>query len=529
MKNLFLFPGQLAAVVEPTQLSTMLGSCVGVTIWDTKSGIGGLNHYLLPTPSAGEKPSPRYGSFAMKSLIDEVIAKGATKANLVARVYGGAAVLGNVSIGQKIGEKNIELALQVLAEAGIRVVDKNVGGNRGRKIHFNTQTGEVQHLVVGESTIASSASSSSAATPSMVDTSGFSALQVAKDVKVLVVDDSATVRTLFTRIFEKHGLKVVGAAANAFEAREMIVATKPDVITLDIEMPQMNGVRFLEKLMKHMPVPTVMVSSLGSQGDLAMDSLRLGAIEFVQKPSQSDPELLRQLGEMLVTKVRAAASSKLVAARPAVAIERGDSSHREAVRSSYSGQISGIFVSGNTGAPKSLQKMLANFTADSPPLVIAVSTLGAFLESFIADLKKSTKMTLRIATSSTMLTRGTAYFIPEGVHGRVSGTALHPTLTLEKGAPIQGQLPSGNVLLSSAAEVMGPAAVGVLLSGFGKDGVEGFEKIQAKGGLTLAEDPSTASFPFVSQTAIAEGLAAIVLGSDEIFSSIMDHRSRKSA
>ena len=520
MKSLFLFPGQLAAVNEPTQLSTMLGSCVGITLWDAKAGVGGLNHYLLPTPSVGEKPSPRYGSFAIKTLIDEVVAKGASRVNLVAKVYGGAAVLGNVSIGQKIGEKNIELALQLLGEAGIRIIEKNTGGNRGRKIHFNTQTGEVQHLLVGEGSTGAS---------SQVDTSGFTALQVAKDVKVLVVDDSATVRTLFTRIFEKNGLKVVGAAANAFEAREMIVATKPDVITLDIEMPQMNGVRFLEKLMKHMPVPTVMVSSLGSQGDAAMESLRLGAIEFVQKPSQSDPELLRQLGEMLVTKVRAAASSKFVAARPAANIERGDSSHREAVRSSYSGQIGGIFVSGNTGSPKSLQKMLANFTADSPPLVIAVSTLGAFLESFIADLKKTTKMTLRIATSSTMLTRGTAYFIPEGVHGRVGGTALHPTLILEKGAPVQGQLPSGSVLLSSAADVLGPAAVGILLSGFGKDGVDGFEKIQARGGLTLAEDPSTASFPFVPQTAIGEGFAAIVLNSDEIFSSIMDHRSRKSA
>ncbi len=511
MKNFFLYPGQLLSVRETSTLATMLGSCVGVALWDPKTKVGGLNHYLLPAPGAHDRPSPRYGTFAMQTLIDECLALGAQPRDLVAKVYGGAAVLGQVSIGQRIGEKNIEVALHALAKAGIKITEKNVGGERGRKIHFDTSTGAVQHALVGES-------------GARVDTSGFGALQEAKEVKVLIVDDSATVRTLFQKIFEKHGLKVVGAAANAFEAREMIVNAKPDVITLDIEMPQMNGVRFLEKLMKHMPIPTVMVSSLGSQGDAALESLRLGAIEFVQKPSQSDPELLRQLGQTLVTKVRAAASSRLIAPRtsaPAVEARPRSSIMR--------GQVAGVFVSGNTGAPKSLVKMISKFTGDSPPVVFSIATLGPLLDSFVGDLKKQTSISVRVASESTLLARGCAYFIPEGYHGRVQASGTQVSLKLEKGAPVHGQLPSGDVLLSSAADSLGPSAVGVLLSGFGRDGVDGLEKIHAKGGFTMVENPSGATFPFVPQTAIAEGLASEILSSDEMFSALMSYRDRKSA
>lgn len=513
MKSIFLYPGQMTVSQEPAIIATMLGSCVGVALWDKRLKTGGLNHYLLPEVVGEERPSPRYGSFAVPGLIDAMIAAGSQRGDLVARVYGGAAVLGQVSIGQKIGEKNIQLALKVLADRGITIVEKNVAGEKGRKIALNTVTGEVTHSLAGEE-------------GGRVDTSGFGSFAEAKDVKVVIVDDSATVRNIFEKIFARHGLKVVGTAANAFEAREIIVREKPDVITLDIEMPQMNGVRFLEKLMKHMPIPVVMVSSLGSQGEAALESLRLGAVEFVQKPSQYDPEMLRELGQTLVTKVRAAATMNLLKSRTAAPV---NSAPTRSPRSALQGQVAGVFVSGNTGAPASLTKMLSKFTGDTPPLVICVSTLCGFVESFIRDIKKQTGVDCRVATDGTMLMRGVAYFLPEGVHGRVVSQGGSISLKLEKGPSVSGQLPSGDRLLESAAQVLGPAAIGVLLSGFGSDGVQGLAKIHGKGGYTLVENPSEAGFPFVPQGAVELGVASEVVSANEVFESLMAYRDRKSA
>jgi two-component system chemotaxis response regulator CheB len=491
----------------------MLGSCVGVALWDTRLKSGGLNHYLLPEVIGDEKPSPRYGTFAMSALVEAALKAGSKKQDLVARVFGGAAVLGNVSVGQRIGEKNIEMALKVLSDHGIRVVEQNVGGERGRKIAFNTETGEVMHSFAGEG--------------GSIDISGFAQLREARDVKVLIVDDSATVRSIFEKIFTKNGLKVVGCASNPYEAREMIVREKPDVITLDVEMPQMNGVRFLEKVMKHMPIPTVMVSSLNSQGDAALESLRLGALEFVQKPSQYDPEMLRTLGQTLVTKVKAAATANVLKSRPA-SMTQAVQTVRTA-RAATPSEVGGIFVSGNTSAPKSLTKMLLGFNGDTPPVVVAVSTICAFLPAFVADLKKTTKIALKIAEDGMLLMKGTVYFVPGDVHGRVVMQGGSLIMRFEKSGPRQGQMPSGDHLLESAAQALGPAAVGIVLSGFGSDGVGGLAKIHGKGGYTIAESPDEAGFPFVPQTAIAEGIVHEVVKSSDIFASLMAYRDRRAA
>lgn len=516
MKNYFLYPGQFMVVREPSILSTMLGSCVGVALWDRRTHVGGLNHFLLHDAIEGESGSPRYGRPAMRMLIDECLKAGAAKSDLVARVYGGAAVLGQVSIGQKIGEKNISVALEVLRAEGIRVAGQSTGGEQGRKISFNTQSGEV----------------SESFSRGQVDVSGFGPLPetsaLGGEVKVLIVDDSVTVRTLFQRIFTRAGLKVVGCAADPFEAREAIMREKPDVITLDIEMPHMNGVRFLEKLMKHMPIPTVMVSSLSSQGEAALESLRLGAVEFMQKPSQADPELLRQFGEVLITKVRAAATSRLLVSRPAANIQATAESLPRA-RGGFTGQVSGIFVGGNTGAPKSVVKMLSTFTGDTPPVVMAVSTLAPILPAFIKDLKKQVKIDLRQPTESTLLARGSVYFIGENQHGRVRQGAGQPMLEISTGAPVNGQQPSSDILLESAAQALGPTAVGILLSGFGSDGVKGLTRIHDAGGYTLVEAPNEASFPFIPQAAIASGAASDVVSAAEIFTALMSYRDRRTA
>ncbi|MBV2168550.1 MAG: response regulator, partial [Bdellovibrio sp.] len=297
MNTHYLFPGKIAAFKEETVISTLLGSCFAVALHDPTTKVGGLNHYLLPEGMPGERENMRYGAHAIPALIEECVRLGANRQKLQAKIYGGGNVISVSHLGDSIGKRNIETAEQMLGDLGIPILEKNVAGEAARTIKLNTATFDVLHNSSKESSV-----------EKPVDVSGFKPLTVAKGVKVLVVDDSATVRTLFTNIFTKSGLEVVGAAADAYQARELIASKKPDVLTLDIEMPKMSGVMFLEKLMKHHPIPVVMVSSLASSGEAALKSLELGAVEFVHKPSQFDPSVLKDLASMLVDKVRAAAS-----------------------------------------------------------------------------------------------------------------------------------------------------------------------------------------------------------------------------
>ena len=519
MKQIYLFPGQWAATKEPTEITTILGSCVGVALFDYKLKIGALNHYLLADLPPGDAPTARYGEVAMREIIDEMLALGSSKKFLQAKVYGGANVLSGVSIGEGIGNRNIALALRILEENRIPVVEQNVGGTKGRRIVLNTSTFAVGHQIHG-------------AEKEQVDVSGFGNLKSLKKVRVVIVDDSATIRSLFQKIFMKHGIEVVGTAANAYEAREIIVKTKPDAITLDLEMPQMSGVAFLEKLMKYMPLPVVIVSSLGSQGEAAMRTLELGAVEFVHKPSQFDPAILSQLGEVLVEKVKAAASMDVLKAQKSRLNNQSLSSVKEAVAQPHrkpQAELKAIVIGGNAGSTESLRKILEKLQADTPPVVVANGTITSFLESYLAQLKRRVPVELNIAKQGDIIKSGHVYFAPDGQQLRIVKTAAGLQLDLKTEPPYSGQIPSSSVLFESAAVALGAGVTAILLSGFGTDGVDGIQKIQARGGTSFAENPKDLAFPFGPQKAISLGVIDQILDADEIAPALIQQRNHRVA
>ncbi len=536
MKTFFLYPGKLAAFKDETLITTLLGSCVAVAIYDPTTKIGGLNHYLLPEPTHGETGSPRYGSFAIPTLIEELVKLGANPDKLQAKVYGGGNVI-NIShqIGEGIGRRNIDLAEKTLKVLKIPIIDKNVAGELARTIKLNTATFELTHSTSnGETqvnnTVRSSDNSKNSAADGL-DITGFRPLSVMKNVKVLIVDDSATVRTLFTNIFSKAGLEVVGAAADPYQARELLVKTKPDVVTLDIEMPKMNGVQFLEKVMKHSPLPVVMVSSLGAQGEAALRSLELGAIEFIHKPSQFDPAVLKDLALMLVDKVRAAASVNILKklkdlpqiVRPAEStLEAGAGTTGFKKRS----ELRVVTIGGNAGSPESLEKLITTLASDTPPVVVACSTVTNFLESYVAKLKPKSKMFLQIAKNGDALSLGKVYFLPSGHQGKiqVNGGMIH--LKIEPASPVCSQLPSATILFQSAAEALGAGCYGIQLSGFGMDGVDGLTKIHDKGGMTVVQTPAQATFPYGPQKSIELGVAAEILNVDDMAGHVFRYRNQ---
>ncbi len=302
MNTHYLFPGKIAAFKEETIISTLLGSCVAVALHDPTTGVGGLNHYLLPDGIPGDEANTRYGIHAIPMLIDECIRLGANRSKLQAKVYGGGNVISVAQLGDSIGKRNIEVAEQMLKEFRIPILERNVAGESARTIKVNTATFAVLHSTPKD--VANGEKS--------VDVSGFRPLSIAKHVRCW----SSMTPPLCAHCSQIYLLKMVWKLwerlADAYQARELILSKKPDVMTLDIEMPKMSGVMFLEKLMKHHPIPVVMVSSLATTGEAALKSLELGAVEFVHKPSQFDPAILKDLAGMLVDKVRAAASVNIL-------------------------------------------------------------------------------------------------------------------------------------------------------------------------------------------------------------------------
>jgi two-component system, chemotaxis family, protein-glutamate methylesterase/glutaminase len=511
MSHFFIYPGHLLATAEPSLIRTILGSCVGVALWDETTGIGGLCHYLLPSTQDGPGNSGRYGEYAIRELLTQCLDLGANRSSTYAKIYGGGAVVSTLS-GTKmdIGVRNIECARRLLKVLNVKVVHESVGGEKGRKISLDTATGDVVENISGQE--------------AGQNLSGSVVAEALSLTKVLIVDDSATIRTILQKVFEKSKkLVVVGTAVDPFDARDKIIKLNPDVITLDIEMPRMNGITFLEKLMVSHPLPVVIVSSLASNGAAAERALELGAIEFVHKPSQFDPMVLSELADQLIPKVLAAASvdvtKKSQPAKPAKTV--GSSSKKAA-----SAPISLIVVGGNGGAVDALDKLINGLATDTPPVVVSISTVSGFAATWVTKLatKNRLPVNVEVVKESIFLRQGHVYIASEGhlevveEHGRLKVQILNSP-------PSSGQRPSADILFKSAAETCGATTIGVLLSGYGRDGVDGISDIKEKGGWSICQAPADCSFNNNVVLAIDDGLADDVVDRNEIAQKIYARRS----
>ncbi len=247
IERTFLLPSDFVIVRKPSQLGTLLGSCVSVCLHNPFRGMAAMNHFMLPT-AQGHPEVGRYGDSSTERIIKTLTALDPDPTHYTARIFGGAAVLGHLGAMGEIGDRNIDIARVVLNQFNIRVVQEEVGGTRGMRIDFFTETGKVESNLIGNAT----------RTPLGAP---------AANVRVLIVDDSPLVRQILRLAIDgADGIEVVGEAADPFAARELILKTDPDVITLDIEMPRMDGITFLGHLMKSFPKPVVILSSIAKRG-----------------------------------------------------------------------------------------------------------------------------------------------------------------------------------------------------------------------------------------------------------------------
>ena len=321
-------------------------------------------------------------------------------------------------------------------------------------------------------------------------------------IKVLVVDDSALIREVLSRMLSRdNDIVVVGTATDPIDAREKIKQLDPDVVTLDIEMPNMNGLAFLEKLMRLRPTPVVMVSTLTKKGaSETLLALELGAVDFVAKPSAEFEGGIEAFGAGLRDKIRAAAKSD-VRGR---AVSRAEAP-RASIKSAAAPAGALIAIGASTGGVAAIRTVLSDLPADCPPVVIAQHMPAGFTNRFAARLDELCALKVVEAADRMPLVPGHAYVARGDYHLRVERSSGQLKARLTQDDLASGHRPSVDVLFESVARTIGPMAVGAILTGMGRDGARGLRMMRDAGAYTVGQNQATALVYGMPRVAFEEG------------------------
>jgi len=337
-----------------------------------------------------------------------------------------------------------------------------------------------------------------------------------KPIKVLVVDDSAIVRKIFTQELSKHeDIEVIGTAPDPYVARDKIVRLKPDVITLDIEMPRMDGISFLRKLMKYYPIPTIIVSSLTPKNsEMALEAMECGAVEVLAKPggAYSVGDMSIQLAE----KIRAAAQARI-----APAVPREKSTQLSETVTNFSKSLKRtthkvVAMGASTGGTEALKAVLMQIPPNSPGIVIVQHMPPRFTTAFASRLNELCQIEVREAKDSDTVLPGLALIAPGNFHMLLRRSGARYYVEVKNGPLVCHQRPSVDVLFHSVAQYAGANALGVIMTGMGRDGAKGMLEMRNAGARTIAQDEASCVVFGMPKEAIRMGGAEQVVSLDEI-------------
>lgn len=323
--------------------------------------------------------------------------------------------------------------------------------------------------------------------------------------KVLIVDDSITMRALFTSALERsRDIVVVGAADGADEARELIAELRPNVITLDVEMPGMNGIDFLAELMETNPIPVVMLSTLTQKGaDVSLRAIELGAVDCFPKPARATPDEFDKISGKLCKTVLTAAKTNLAArktpAARAAPVAVGDYVWRDEI----------VVVAGGMGSIEAATEMLTAFPANCPPTIVSLAIDEGLGVPFASRVSKAAGAKVKMATDGEALEQGVLYIAVDPAFHVAVDRWPGGRLRFVNRDPVNGVRPSADLLFASVAKTAAAKAIGVVLSGGGGDGAAGVAAIKAGGGTCMVQDPATALVPAMIEAAIARGVTAM--------------------
>lgn len=331
-----------------------------------------------------------------------------------------------------------------------------------------------------------------------------------KKISVIVIDDSALVRQLLTEIINSQSdMEVIGTAPDPLIAREMIRTLDPDVLTLDVEMPKMDGLEFLEKLMRLRPMPVVMVSTLTEQrSDVTFRALELGAVDFIAKPKVGIRNGLETYRQEIANKIRAASIAQIHRLRASSANSSRIITHPSAVSTSRSHNVSTeklIIMGASTGGTEAIKEVLLHLPPDCPGILITQHMPAGFTRSFAERLNRLCKIQVAEAQGEERILPGHAYIAPGHSHLLLKRSGADYVTELSQAEPVNRHRPSVDILFESAAKHAGKNAMGVILTGMGKDGAAGMLAMRKAGAYTLAQDEASCVVFGMPREAIAVG------------------------
>lgn len=313
-------------------------------------------------------------------------------------------------------------------------------------------------------------------------------------IKVLIVDDSALMRSLLREIINgAPDIEVVGVAPDPLVARDMVKTLNPDVLTLDVEMPKMDGLEFLRRIMRLRPMPVVMISSLTARGsEVTLQALELGAVDFVSKPQVEHASQLHEYADEIREKIRTAYHARLrkgagtaISASPSSATESASGVN---VLAASIPRDKVIAIGASTGGTEAIKAVLTRLPGDLPPIVMVQHMPESFTPSFAARLDSLSAIKVIEAKGGERLTPGHAYLAPGHSHMLIRRQGGGFVTELSRAEPVNRHRPSVDVLFDSVAEQAGPKALGVILTGMGKDGAQGMLRMKKAGAWNIGQD-----------------------------------------
>jgi two-component system, chemotaxis family, protein-glutamate methylesterase/glutaminase len=350
-----------------------------------------------------------------------------------------------------------------------------------------------------------------------------------RKIKVLVIDDSALIRGVLREIINRENdMECVGAAPDPLVARELIKALNPDVLTLDVEMPKMDGLDFLERLMRLRPMPVLMISTLTEEGsNITFRALELGAVDFVAKPKLDIARGMEEYAIQITDKIRAVAQAQVrkKIIDPLIQQKFSADAILPSFKRKYASTEKLIVIGASTGGTEAIKEILNKLPADAPGVLVAQHMPEHFTKSFADRLNSLCKISVKEAEHNERILPGFAYIAPGNSHLLINRSGARYMVALNQGPLVNRHRPSVDVLFRSAANVAGANALGIILTGMGKDGVQGMLEMKQAGSHTIAQDEASCVVFGMPKEAIAAGGVREVLPLQNIARRTMEYLS----
>ena len=496
--------GELFVSQKPQIISTVLGSCVSVCLFHSKSKTGGMIHFAhaAAVSNHGQSHDFRYGELAVPALVKELKRLSGTNHNeFVAKIIGGANSEATKNSGYNIGEENINLARSILKNLQIPVIGESVGGTKGRKARFHIDTGQLQMAFI-EPQVKAGATIPKARR------------------KVLVVDDSKTIRDVLKKIIEKDPeLEIVGFAQDAFEAAALVKKVNPDVITLDMHMPKMSGLEWLERLLPSRPIPVVLISSLQlEEGNDVFKALELGAVDYIQKPNFNEIEIA---GPMICEKITNASYAKVI---------RLETKRDFKTWAAAPGEIDLkkiLVIGASTGGTEAIKQLLCSMPVNIPPTLVVQHIPPVFSKAFATRLNQICEFEVKEAVNGDEIRPGLVLIAPGGKQMKLRKSGLSLFIEINEDPPMNRHKPSVDYLFHSVASLMGKNSIGVILTGMGADGAKGLLNMHQQGAFTIAQDEASCVVYGMPRVAVDLGATDISAALQDIPQVILHHLKKK--